>query len=385
MTSALQGLRVLDLSRVLAGPLATMMLGDLGAEVIKVERPATGDDTRSWGPPFDGAGQATYFGSINRNKRSVALDLTDERDLARLRELALSADVLVENFRPGVMERVGLGYERLAAENPGVVYCSITGFGRGGGRDLPGYDLVIQAVGGLMSITGAPDGEPQKVGVAVVDVLAGLFATIGVLAALRHRATTGRGQLVETNLMSVLLASLANQAAGFTLAGAVPRRLGNAHPSIAPYELLRCADGDLVLAVGNDRQFATLCEVLGASSLATDERYATNSDRVQHRDELRAELVGYLQTRTASDWAQELAHARVPAGLVNDLGQAFAVAESLGLEPIIRIARGNGTDVALPRNPLTLSETPVEYRMPPPTLPDQRSVEGIDWSPRVEC
>jgi crotonobetainyl-CoA:carnitine CoA-transferase CaiB-like acyl-CoA transferase len=378
--SSLQDLRVLDLSRVLAGPLATMLLGDLGADVIKVERPVTGDDTRAWGPPFDESGEATYFASVNRNKRSITLDLTDERDIERARELALGADVLVENFRPGVMDRAGLGYEQLADDNPRLVYCSITGFGRSAGRDLPGYDLVLQAVGGLMSITGDPDGEPQKVGVALVDVLAGLFATVGVLAALRHRETTGRGQLVETNLMSVLLASLANQAACFTITGTVPERVGNAHPSIAPYELLSCSDGELVLAVGNDRQFAALCEVLGAPSMARDGRFATNAARVRHRDALRGELVRLLRSRAASEWARELGRARVPAGVVNDIGQAFALASSLDLDPIVGIARDDGSVLGLPRNPLTLSDAPVEYRRAPPPLRARGDDEGLTWT-----
>jgi crotonobetainyl-CoA:carnitine CoA-transferase CaiB-like acyl-CoA transferase len=228
-------LRILDFSRILAGPFATMMLADLGAEVIKVERPGSGDETRSGGPPFDARGRPTYFESVNRNKHSVALDLTDAHDLGRARELAGAADVIVENFRPDVMDKLGLGYEALAADNPGLIFCSITGFGAGAGAELPGYDLLVQALGGLMSITGSPDGEPQKVGVALVDVLAGLFASLGILAALRHRDRTGEGQRVEVNLLSSLLAGLVNQASAYTIAGAVPGRMGNAHPSISPY------------------------------------------------------------------------------------------------------------------------------------------------------
>ena len=228
--SALGGLRVLDFSRVLAGPFATMMLGDLGATVIKVERPGVGDDTRSWGPPYDAGGMATYFESVNRNKQSIALDLSAAEDLARALSLAREADVVVENFRPGVMDRLGLGYQQLRAERQALVYCSITGFGSGAGAGLPGYDLLVQALGGLMSITGESDGEPQKVGVALVDVLAGLFSTVGILAALRHRDATGEGQLVEVDLLSALLAGLVNQASAFTVAGVVPGRMGNAHP-----------------------------------------------------------------------------------------------------------------------------------------------------------
>src|SRR6202042_217001 len=254
--SALGDLRILDCSRVLAGPFATMMLADLGAEVTKVERPETGDETRSWGPPNDEHGNATYFQAVNRNKRSIALDLSSDAGRARAQELAADADVVVENFRPDVMDKLGLGYESLAAANPRLVYCSITGFGAGEGARLPGYDLLVQAVGGLMSITGAPGGEPQKVGVAVVDVLAGLFASVGILAALRHRDRTGEGQRVEVDLFSSLLAALVNQGSAYTVAGVVPTRMGNAHPSISPYELYETGAGELVLAVGNDRQFA---------------------------------------------------------------------------------------------------------------------------------
>jgi len=233
--SALENLNVVDFSRVLAGPFATMMLADLGATVTKVERPGVGDDTRAWGPPYDSAGEATYFQSVNRNKESLALDLADPGDRERARNLALEADVVVENFRPSVMDRFGLGYDDLAEENPSVIYCSITGFGRGGGAGMPGYDLLVQALGGLMSITGSPDGEPQKVGVALVDVLAGLFSTAGILAALRHRDSTGEGQRVDVNLLSSLLAALVNQGSAYTIAGTVPTRMGNAHPSVAPY------------------------------------------------------------------------------------------------------------------------------------------------------
>src|SRR6478609_8535024 len=282
--SALGRLRILDLSRVLAGPLATMTLADLGAEVTKIERPGSGDDTRSWGPPHDSSGEATYFQAVNRNKTSVALDLGDPGDLAEAHRLALASDVVVENFRPGVMAKLGLDYESLAAENPGLVYCSVSGFGGSGpGAELPGYDLLVQALGGLMSVTGEPDGEPLKVGVALVDVIAGLYAAVGILAALEHRRESGEGQLVEVDLLSALLAGLVNQSSAYTVAGAVPARMGNRHPSIAPYELLRCGGGELVLAVGNDRQFADFCEVLGEPGLAGDERFATNPSRVKHR------------------------------------------------------------------------------------------------------
>ena len=369
MAGALDNLRIVDFSRVLAGPLATMVLADLGANVIKVERPGGGDDTRAWGPPYDAAGEATYFQAVNRNKESVVLDLAAPSDLRRARELAAEADVLVENFRPGVMERLGLGYDELLPGNPGLVYCSITGFGRGPGAALAGYDLLVQALGGLMSITGEPGGEPQKVGVALVDVLAGLFASVGILAALRHRDATGAGQRVEVDLLSSLLAALVNQASAYTIAGGVARRMGNAHPSIAPYELFRTGEGDLVLAVGTDRQFGALCDVLGAPALAQDVRFRRNPDRVRHRDALREALEQALRRRSAGQWAADLVTAGVPAGVVNDLRDAFALAESLGLSPTVSIPRDDGSAVCLTRNPIHLSLTPPSYRLPPPRLP----------------
>ncbi|KZB85357.1 CaiB/BaiF CoA transferase family protein [Amycolatopsis regifaucium] len=377
--TALGPLRVLDFSRVLAGPFATMLLADFGAKVVKVERPGTGDDTRSWGPPYDAAGQATYFQSVNRNKTSAALDLGDPADLAKARALALAADVVVENFRPGVMDRLGLGPDALRAANPRLVYCSITGFGSGGGAALPGYDLLIQAVGGLMSITGDPDGEPQKAGVALVDVLAGLFASVGILAALRHRDRTGEGQRVEIDLLSSLLAALVNQGSAYTSGGTVPARMGNRHPSIAPYELLPCADHEIALAVGNDRQFATLCEVIGLPELAGQVRFATNPARVEHRAELRTLLVEHLSRRTAAEWAAELSAAGVPAGEVNDVAGAFALAERLGLNPTVDLPRPDGTSVRLTRNPIGLSATPPRYETAPPEDPGQLTLPLPGW------
>jgi crotonobetainyl-CoA:carnitine CoA-transferase CaiB-like acyl-CoA transferase len=369
MPQALDDLQILDFSRVLAGPLATMVLGDLGATVVKVERPGTGDDTRAWGPPYDDAGQATYFQSVNRNKDSVVLDLRAPAGAERARELAAGADVVVENFRPGVMAGLGLDEPALRATNPGLVYCSITGFGPGAGAVLPGYDLLVQAVGGLMSITGDPDGAPQKVGVALVDVITGLFAAVGILAALRHRERTGEGQRVEVDLLSSLLAALVNQGAAFTLAGAVAGRMGNGHPSIAPYELFAAADGDLVIAVGTDRQFAALCDTVGRPELAADPRFATNDARVAHRAELREALEAALAARPAGDWADALTAARVPAGRVNDIAGAFALAGELGLEPIVDVPRADGSTARLTRNPIGLSRTPVSYRTAPPPLP----------------
>jgi crotonobetainyl-CoA:carnitine CoA-transferase CaiB-like acyl-CoA transferase len=372
MPQALESLRIVDFSRVLAGPLATMVLADLGATVTKVERPGSGDETRTWGPPYDETGNATYFQAVNRNKTSVALDLRSVEGLERARELAAAADVVVENFRPDVMAKLGLGYEDLRAANPGLVYCSITGFGVSPrGAELPGYDLLVQAVGGLMSITGTRDGEPQKVGVAVVDVICGLFASIGILAALRHRDRTGAGQRVEVDLLSSLLAALVNQGSAFTLAGEVARRMGTAHPSIAPYELLRAADGDLVLAVGNERQFRALAQVLGCPELADDADFASNAQRVVNRDRLREQLEMRLRRRPIEHWVSALSDVRVPVGQVNDIAGAFELAERLGLEPIAEVPRPDGGMARLTRNPIRMSATPATYRTAPPALAEQ--------------
>jgi crotonobetainyl-CoA:carnitine CoA-transferase CaiB-like acyl-CoA transferase len=371
MAQALENLQIVDFSRVLAGPLATMVLADLGASVTKIERPGSGDDTRAWGPPRDAEGIATYFQAVNRNKQSIVLDLADTADVELARGLVAQADVLVENFRPGLMDGIGLGYEDLRDAHPALVYCSITGFGRvtTDAAALPGYDLLVQALGGLMSITGTPDGEPQKVGVALVDVICGLFASIGILAALRHRERTGEGQRVDVDLLSCLLAALVNQGSAYTLAGEVAGRMGNAHPSVAPYDLFDTAAGELVIAVGNDRQFRALVQVLGCPELADDERFATNAARVVSRERLRERLERCLRTRPAADWVSALTAARVPAGGVNDIAGAFALAESLGLEPIVSVPGAAGREVRLTRNPIGLSATPPSYRTAPPALP----------------
>ncbi|OZC58091.1 carnitine dehydratase [Rhodococcus sp. 06-470-2] len=362
-TGPLAGLVVADFSRVLAGPYATMMLGDMGAEVIKIERPGIGDDTRSWGPPYDSAGTATYFNSVNRNKTSRFIDLQSESGVAEAREIVAGADIVIENFRAGAMDRLGLGYSTLSQRNPGLIYCSITGFGTGGGAALPGYDLVVQAVGGLMSVTG-PDAEaPTKVGVAMVDIVTGLHALSGILAALHHRSNTGAGQQIHTSLMASVLSALSNQSSAYLGAGVVPVPMGNKHPSLVPYEVFETADRPLALAVGNDRQFAALVEVLGSPALAADERFSSNSARVKHRDELVDVLTSALSARTADEWYRELMARNVPAGPVNSLEEAFAFAESLGLEPRVQVPGSVADGV---RNPLDFSATPVNYRLPPP-------------------
>ncbi|MFJ3903874.1 CaiB/BaiF CoA transferase family protein [Streptomyces sp. NPDC090025] len=361
---ALSGIVVADFGRVLAGPYMTMLLADLGAEVVKIERPGSGDDTRAWGPPF-ADGQATYFLGVNRNKRSVALDLTDPADLASARALVARADVLVENFRPGTMDRLGLGYEESRAANPGLVYCSVTGFGSAEGAALPGYDLLVQAMGGLMSVTGEPGGPGTKAGVALVDVITGLHAGMGVLAALRHRERTGEGQRIEVSLLGSLLSALTNQAAAHLATGTVPGPLGNRHPSITPYEVFRASDRPLVLAVGNDRQFRTLCVRLGLPGLADDPRFADNSARVAHREELTAALSARLAERTADAWCAELTSAGVPCGPINDLAGAFALADRLGLGARLPADAAGPGQVA---HPVTYGATPASYRSAPPRL-----------------
>ncbi|MFC8508648.1 CaiB/BaiF CoA transferase family protein [Streptomyces sp. NPDC057411] len=361
---ALSGILVADFGRVLAGPYMTMLLADLGAEVVKIERPGSGDDTRAWGPPF-ADGQATYFLGVNRNKRSVTLDLTDPADLATARAIVDRADVLVENFRPGTMDRLGLGYEQVRASNPGLVYCSVTGFGAAEGAHLPGYDLLVQAMGGLMSVTGEPGGSGTKAGVALVDVITGLHAGLGVLAALRHRERTGEGQRVEVSLLASLLSALTNQAAAHLAAGVVPRAMGNRHPSIAPYEVFEAGDRPLVLAVGNDRQFRVLCARIGRPGLADDPRFATNTARVAHREELLAELTGPLAERTADEWFEELTAAGVPCGPINDLEAAFALADRLGLAPRVPAEQAGPGQVV---HPIALGATPAAYRTAPPRL-----------------
>jgi crotonobetainyl-CoA:carnitine CoA-transferase CaiB-like acyl-CoA transferase len=374
----LDGCLVADFSRVLAGPLATMVLGDLGATVVKVEHPA-GDDTRRWGPPFFGR-ESTYYLSVNRNKRSVVLDLATPAGRADAVRLAERATVLVENFRPGRLAGFGLAYEQLAARNPGLVYCSISGFGGEGspGADLAGYDFVVQAVSGLMDITGPEGGPPSKVGVAVVDVLTGLQAAIGILAALQARATSGRGQRVEVSLFASALAALVNQASAYLNAGTVPHAMGNRHPSITPYETLAAADGELAVAVGNDAQFATLCAALDQPSLADDARFGTNPQRVAHRTELTAALESLLSNRTVAEWVGALQEAGIPCGPVNDVAAAFAQAERLGFAPVAIPGLDGDPAVRTVANPLGLSRSPVVYRRPPPAL-GQDTDEVLAW------
>lgn len=357
----LAGVVVADFSRVLAGPYCTMLLGDLGAEVVKVESPA-GDDTRQWVPPKrDGTG--TYYLAINRNKRSIALDFSDPDDLAVAHDLSARADVMIENFKPGGLARFGLDYESVRARNPRSVYCSISGFGSGAGASLPGYDLLAQAVSGLMSLTGSPGGPPYRSGVAVFDVITGLHSAIGILAALHHRHEHGEGQHVETNLLSSALSGLVNQTSAYVAGGVVPNRMGNTHLSLYPYEPLTTGDGELIVIAGNDGQFRKLVAVLGIPEAADDERFATVESRNANRDQLRPLLLDRLATRSAAEWFEALSEVGIPSGPINDVRGGVELAERLGLAPVAVV-----DGVPTISNPIRLSSTPASYRLPPPRL-----------------
>ncbi|MEV4630310.1 CoA transferase [Micromonospora sp. NPDC049523] len=371
----LAGLLVADFSRILAGPYATMLLADLGAEVIKVEGPA-GDDTRTWMPPVRDD-VSTYYLGINRNKRSIALDLRSPDDLAAARELARRADVMIENFKPGGLRRFELDYDSVAAGNPGVIYASISGFGTGAGASLPGYDLMVQAISGLMSLTGDPDGSPYRAGISVFDVMAGLHASIGILAALHHRDRGGAGQHVEVNLLSSALSGLVNHSSGYVAGGVVPYRMGNAHPSLFPYEPLPTSDGELIVIAGNDGQFRKLCAVLGLPELVDDPRFGRNQDRTAHREELRPLLVERLRTRTRDEWFTDLIAAGVPCAPINTIDRGVAFATELGLDPVVTVGEGEAA-VPMVRNPITFSATRARYELPPPGL-DEHGEEIRKW------
>ncbi|MFI8889972.1 CaiB/BaiF CoA transferase family protein [Streptomyces paradoxus] len=371
----LAGLLVADFSRILAGPYAAMLLADMGAEVVKVESPS-GDDTRSWVPPAR-EGVSTYFLGVNRGKRSIALDLRDAGDVTVARELIRRADVVIENLKPGGMARFGLDYETVRTSNPGLVYVSISGFGTGPGRDVPGYDLMIQAVSGLMSLTGDPDGPPYRAGISVFDVMAGNHAAIGALAALRHRDRTGSGQHIEINLLSSALTGLVNHSSAWVAGGTVPYRMGNAHPSVFPYEPLPTADDDLIVTAANDSQFDKLCTVLGIPHVAEDSRFARNADRTANRHELRPLLIERLRQKTALEWFDLLTAAGVPCGPIQTIDGGFAMAERFGLDPVVDVGEG---DRAVPttRHPIRFSATPAVYRLPPPEL-DEHGAELRKW------
>ncbi len=361
----LQGIRVLDLSRVLAGPYCTMVLGDLGADVIKVESPE-GDETRSWGPPF-AEGESAYYLCVNRNKRSIVVDFKTGVGRGTLQQLIRRSGILVENFRPGTLARFGLDFESAATLNPSLIYCSISGFGQTGPlRDKPGYDFMIQAMGGLMSFTGEPDGQPMKVGVAVR--FAGQNAVIAILAALQARTLTGKGQHIDISLFDSQLGMLANVAGNYLISGKLPKRYGNAHANIVPYQSFQASDEWFIVAVGNDRQFEKLCEVIGNQELARDARFVTNAGRVQNRDVLISILKPILLTRSAADWLSALEAAGIPCGPINTLDQVFAEPQVEVRNMRIKMEHPTIGKLPLIGSPLKFSETPVEYKLPPPTM-----------------
>ncbi|MGN6517560.1 MAG: CaiB/BaiF CoA transferase family protein [Rhizomicrobium sp.] len=375
---ALSHIRVLDLSRVLAAPFATQILGDLGAEIIKIEKPGEGDETRSFGPPFlkdkmGERGDATYFLTANRNKKSVAIDFAKPEGAALVRKLARRAHVVVENFKTGTLVKYGLDCETLRAENPGLVYCSLTGFGHTGPyKDKAGYDYLIQGMGGLMSITGQPDGspgaEPMKVGVAISDLVTGLYTANAIQAALIHQARTGEGQAIDMALFDCQAAALANQAMNYLSGGMVPQRLGNAHPNIVPYQVFETADGHLILAIANDGQFRRFCTAAGLTHLAKDARYATNAGRVDNRDDVIALLKPVLAARSTAQWIAALEEANVPCGPINRVDQVFADPQAVSRALTISMTHREAGELKLVASPLRLEKTPPEYRHAPPLL-----------------
>jgi len=368
---ALSHIRVLDLSRILAGPWATQSLADLGADVIKVERPGRGDDTRGWGPPYleNDPSRSAYFCSVNRNKRSLALDIADPAAAAVVRRIAAKSHVVVENFKSGALAKYGLDFETLAEENPSLVYCSITGFGQEGPESArAGYDFMIQGMAGLMSITGDPGGMPMKVGVALSDVLTGLNAAVAILAALNHSERTGQGQFIDMSLFDVTVASLANQAANYLFTGQPPERLGNAHPNIVPYQVFEVADGHLILAVGNDAQFERFCALAEIEAVAKDSRFSTNDARVRHREELVPQVAEAMKKKSMSTWLEAFNARGIPAGPINDIGQAFDEKQAVFRELAESIAGSDGVSVPTVRSPLGLALTPPTLRLAPPRV-----------------
>lgn len=385
--AALAGVKVLDLSRVLAGPWCTQILADFGADVIKVEAPGVGDDTRSWGPPdlpaepgWDGAGESAYYLSCNRNKRSVAVNLATEEGQALIRRLAAGADILVENFKVGGLRKYGLDYASLSAINPRLVYCSITGFGQTGPyADRPGYDFVAQAMGGMMSITGEKDGPPIKPGVALADVSTGMYAAVSIMMALRHAERTGEGQHIDCSLLDTQISMLANQALSYLVGGKAPGRLGNAHPTVVPYRVFDAADGPIVVAVGNNGQYAALCAVLGVPELASDPRFDTNARRVVNRAELEPMLQEIIVRHKVADLMAQFPARGVPAGPVNDIGQVFQDPFVQARSTVHHFRRADGVDVPSVAYPARLSATPARFERPPPRLGEHTKDALADW------
>lgn len=391
MTGPLHGIRVLDLSRVLAGPWCTQMLADFGAEVIKIEKPGEGDDTRGWGPPFvtnaDGTrGDAAYFLSANRGKQSVAIDMAKPEGQELIRSIAKTADIVVENFKLGGLKKYRLDYDSLKAINPRLIYCSITGFGQNGPyAQRAGYDFMIQGMAGIMSITGEPTGEPMKVGVAFADIFTGLHAVIAINAALFHRERTGQGQFLDLALLDSQVAVLANQAANYLVGGKVPKRLGNAHPNIVPYQTFETSDGHIIMAVGNDRQFTEYCRIIGLPDLGADHRFTTNRGRVENREALIPLLRPAMKARSTADWVEAFEAAAVPCGPINTIDQVFADPQVLSRGLQIGLTRDDGVQVPSVANPIQFSETPVEYERAPPKLGQHTAevLQQLGLSPNV--
>ena len=373
----LSGITVIDLTRILAGPFCTQLLGDLGANVIKIERPGSGDDTRRFGPPYlhdeagSNTGESAYFMSCNRNKRSVAIDISSSEGQVLLRRLIEKADVLIENFKVGNLARYGLGYDDLKKDCPGLVYCSVTGFGQTGPyADRPGYDPLIQAMGGVMSVTGNPDGAPQKVGVPIADLMTGMYASVAITSALRSRELTKKGQYIDVSMLDTHVASLSNQAMNYLVSGKNPERLGNGHPNIVPYQTFETADGHVILTVGNDQQFQRFCEFANAPDLPQDIRFATNADRVVNRDALIEIMVPLLAAKPSDHWLEGMEKLKIGCGPINNIDAVFSDPQVNDRDMVIKMPHAalNGASVALVANPLRLSETAVSYRHPPPLL-----------------
>jgi len=373
----LSGIRIFDLTRILAGPTCTQLLGDLGADVIKIERAGAGDDTRKWGPPYvtdkDGkaTGESAYYLSANRNKRSISLDLSKPEGQAIAKRLIAKSDVFIENFKTGDLKKFGLDYQTLSAEFPRLVYCSITGFGQTGPyAPRAGYDMLAQGLGGIMSITGpaeaTPGGQPHKVGVGIADIMTGMYSAVSILAALRHRDNTGEGQHIDMALLDTQVSWLANEGLNYLVSGKVPKRQGNAHPNIVPYEVFECADGFVILAVGNDGQFRKLCEFAGHGALADDPRFATNPQRVANRQEIVRLVNEFMRTQKQAHWVEGLAKAGVPCSPVNDIGQVFEDPQVVARGMKITMPHASGVDVPLIASPIKMSKTPPRYRHAPP-------------------
>lgn len=386
--TALAGIKVLDLSRILAGPTAAQLLGDLGADVVKVEKPLEGDDTRKWGPPYvaDRSGEKTdesaYYLCANRNKRSIAIDITSASGQKRVHQLMAHTDVLIENYKVGGLSKYGLAYDQIKDRYPDLIYCSVTGFGQTGPYAArPGYDFLIQGMGGIMSLTGEPQGTPMKVGVGIADVMTGMYAAVGILAALRHREQTGQGQHIDIALLDTQIAWLVNGGTNYLTDRKRPERLGNGHPNIVPYQVFSTADAPMILAVGNDAQFRRFCQVAGEASLASDERYATNIMRVRHRIELCRLVDNALRKRTRSHWLQALEAANVPCGPVNSLEEVFADPQVIarGAQLTMPCEWAAGGQISLLANPLKMSATPPTYNRPPPRLNEHEAEVLADW------